>query len=433
MNDERAMILKMLQEGKITVDEADALLDVLNEQAAADASGFAADARSAASGNEGGSSASDSGRDTHAGSGSAGGSGTSRVFAERDEEGAGARDESGVKVDIDLSGLKESLRATMGSVRETIRGVSETLRDAFSGLGDVEVHTEFGRAMGRERADEERSLAAESGADGALRVANAWGDIRITGADVARITGSAQITAWAATEEEAEEAVRETLVRLAREDGEWVLSSELAARTRTRIDLELTVPRAFAVTVTGASGDLWLEDLAGSQNVNTLSGDIDVASIGSSTADRHVISTKSGDVVAAELTGETTLNSLSGEISVNGFTGFLRVSTQSGDVEVTDGHGSVEVQAMSGDVDVELASVGERPIKLTTVSGDVELTVPSDASLAINAHSTSGDAEVELELDQAERGKHRVAGRLNGGSLPVELSSVSGDVSVEEA
>ena len=40
MNDERAMILKMLQDGKISIDEANALLDVLNEPEEQPGGGF---------------------------------------------------------------------------------------------------------------------------------------------------------------------------------------------------------------------------------------------------------------------------------------------------------------------------------------------------------------------------------------------------------
>ncbi|MFW5687943.1 MAG: DUF4097 family beta strand repeat-containing protein [Spirochaetota bacterium] len=410
MNDERAMILKMLQEGKISVEEANALLDVLNEPEEQPGGGFfKADAGSTPP------------------SGSAHRP-TDQPGGQKGPSGHG----HGVSFDVDLdfSSLKESLRDTMGTVREAMQGVSESLRDAFSGLGEGDFIREFGRAMGRVRLDDERGLSADTGREGSLRITNTWGDVRVTGGDVSAISGTALVTCWGGDEESVREALEATRVDLTQEEGAWVLATQLASEQGTRVDVELTIPRAFSVAVSTASGDLWLEDLAGSQTVNTLSGDINIASLGSGPEDRQQVSTKSGDVVAAALVGDVTLNSLSGDVMVNGFRGTLRATTQSGDIQVAHGEGSVQLKAMSGDINAALIVIGDEPISLTSVSGDVHLEVPAHASLDIVATSTSGDAAVDLELDDAERGEHRVTGRANGGGLRTELSSVSGDVSV---
>ena len=414
MNDERSMILKMLQEGKISVEEADALLDVLNEPEVETEGGFSkADA---------------GGHGAGATSGPAAASNRADDRARDDDHGA-----QGFRFDFDLSGLQDTLRTTMGSVRETMQGVSASLRDAFSGLGDLENLGDFARTMGKVRSSDVRELGADTGDAGTLRVSNKWGDVRVTGVDATRASVTARITCWAADEEAASAAVAATAVRLDEEAGEWVLASELGSEQATRIDYELQVPRGFSVSVTTASGDLWLEDLAGSQTVNTMSGDVTVASLGSTASDAQSVSTKSGDVIAAELTGEVTLNSLSGDVSVNGFTGLLRVSTQSGDIEVSGGRGSVQLRAMSGDISAQLVEVGDEPLRLTSVSGDAHLVVPADVSLDVSAASTSGDARVDLELDGGERGEHRVTGTCNGGRVRTELSSVSGDVQISGA
>ncbi|MFW5745767.1 MAG: DUF4097 family beta strand repeat-containing protein [Spirochaetota bacterium] len=428
MNDERSMILKMLQEGKISVEEADALLDVLNEPevdagggfSKADAGGHGTDATPGPA--PASKRADDRGRDDDHGAHPGG-----EQRGEHRGEGAGAQ---GFRFDFDLSGLQDTLRTTMGSVRETMQGVSASLRDAFSGLGDLENLGDLARTMGKVRASDARELAADTGETGTLRVSNKWGDVRVTGVDAARVSVTARVTCWAADEEAARAAVAATAVRLDEEAGEWVLSSDLGSEQATRIDYELEVPRGLGVSVTTASGDLWLEDLAGSQTVNTMSGDVTVASLGSTASDAQSVSTKSGDVIAASLTGEVTLNSLSGDVSVNGFTGFLRASTQSGDIEVSGGRGSVQLRAMSGDISAELLEVGEEPVRLTSVSGDALLVVPTDASLDVSAASTSGDADVHLDLEGAERGEHRVRGTYNGGRVRTELSSVSGDVQI---
>ena len=442
MNDERSMILKMLQEGKISVEEADALLDVLNEPDTPAGGGFVPPGAESATR---GGAAADAHRNDAPGKpererrdDSWDGPGNGRARAEHGREQADrtedGRNRSGRRFEdfgVDLSGLKQTLRMTMGSVRETVQGVSDSLREAFSEIGDVDVVQEFARAMGKMRADDERELQADAGTAGRLRITNKWGDVRVTGVDTTTIKVRARITCWEADEELARAALENTHVRLDEQDGEWVFSARLGSTRGTRIDAELLVPRAFDVAVSSASGDLWLEDLPGSHTVNTMSGDINIASLGSVRDNRHHASTRSGDVIAAALTGDVSLNTLSGDVSVNGFAGSLHVSTKSGDIRVTDGRGAVQLQAVSGDIDVRLLESGEDPLRLTSISGDVRLVVPSSASLAIDAKSVSGDARVDLDLDDAVRREHRVSGSANGGAVPVELSSVSGDVTVE--
>ncbi|HKJ86061.1 MAG TPA: DUF4097 family beta strand repeat-containing protein [Spirochaetia bacterium] len=426
MNDERAMILKMLQDGKISIDEANALLDVLNEPADDLGAGFAKAGDAPLSDSRRASEPPPSG---------------SRVFKEpsegdRREKRPGGDDDDplgGIGIDIDLSGLKESLRATMGSVRETMKGVSDSLGKAFSGAADFDFAGEFGRAMGRVRAEDEREIHATAGTTGSLRIENTWGDVRVTGVAGDAITGSARVACWASDPESAQEALRETTVELVEREGVWVLETRLGSERGTRIDVELNVPQAFAVTVSTASGDLWLENLTGSQNVKTMSGDVNVANLGSGAGDRQLVSTKSGDVIAASLSGDVTLSSLSGDVVVNGFSGVLRVTSQSGDVRVTDGRGALQLKTMSGDVHaelVDLAEAGDEPIRLASVSGEAVLLVPENAALDVDAHSTTGDARVSLEIEATKRGEHRVSGAANGGGVSVDVSSVSGDVKV---
>ena len=471
MNDERSMILKMLQDGKISVEEADALLDVLKEPDTSAGAGFTpaapdttepadagkhtdagkhADAADAGAGVARADTTQDSGHDRH--DDSRDGPGNRRARAEHGWERAeggreraeggreraeGGRNRFGAAgfedFGVDLSALKDTLRMTMGSVRETVQGVSDSLKEAFSEFGGTDVVQEFARAMGRVRADDERELSADTDAHGALRVTNKWGDVRVTGVDATSIRARARITCWDANEELARAALANTHVRLDRHDGEWEFTADLGSTQGTRIDVEFLVPRAFDVTVSSASGDLWLEDLSGSQTVNTMSGDINIGNLGSVPNNQHSASTKSGDVIAASLIGDVRLNTLSGDVSVNGFSGSLHVSTKSGDIRVIDGRGSVHLQAVSGDIEARLLEPGSSPLRLTSVSGDIRLVVPSDASLAIDAKSLSGDARVELDLEDAVRREHRISGLANGGALVVEISSVSGDVTVKPA
>ena len=321
MNDERAMILTMLREGKISVDEADALLDVLNDDAGAAAS-HAAPSDAQASGSAGTAPVADddrasggraaagddratrdaaAGDDSVAGGASASGDddgptrddrtagGRSAADDDRATGDGGRRGSTDFRFDFDPSSLSEGIRAVLGSVKETMSGVSESLKHAFSEFGDLDIHFDLDREMGRRRAEEQRRLSLSADGYDRLHVSTAWGDIRVSGADTDRVEVVADVASWAATDEEAAARLRELVVELVPRDGVLVL--ELAPGTRrTRTDCQIVVPRRFGVSVSSGSGDIWLEDVEGSQSVQTASGDISVASVGGDRSAHHLLS-----------------------------------------------------------------------------------------------------------------------------------------------
>ncbi|TFH05141.1 MAG: hypothetical protein E4H09_02475, partial [Spirochaetales bacterium] len=202
MKDEREMILKMLSEGKITVEEADALLDVLNETSdKAEPAGF-----------------------TPSNSSSAASTGSHQHAHSRGEENRESSDsDHGFRFDVDMSGLKNSLREAMGSVRETMKDVGKTIQDAFEGVDMSEVGAGIFRTMGKIRAEETRKLSSPVGDATSVSVVNNWGDVRVNGTDDDEISVTAEVPAWGATEEAAQEALRQVELDLRREEDRWIL------------------------------------------------------------------------------------------------------------------------------------------------------------------------------------------------------------------
>ncbi len=164
MQDERSMILNMLKEGKISVEEADALLEVLDEGPNEEPGGFAA----ADTTNTEGSSGSD--RDPQ-----------KVIFTidasdeKHHKTGDRHRDgkSHGFNFDFDLGGLKESLR-------ETMKGVSEAVKDVMGDLSGLDLGNEIFRAMGKIRSEADAEITESVGEATRLSISNKWGDIRVT-------------------------------------------------------------------------------------------------------------------------------------------------------------------------------------------------------------------------------------------------------------
>ncbi|MFP4375462.1 MAG: DUF4097 family beta strand repeat-containing protein [Spirochaetales bacterium] len=421
MNEERAMILKMLREGKISVEEADALLDVLNDEQESEPAGFA-----------------------------------SREDAPRDREQRSEREEPRTRrrrskhsdvsfdIDLDLSGVTEGLKSAMSSVKESMAGVRDTLQEAFSDIGDLEIHTDegfFGKIrteMGKARAAEDRAIAFPADEATELKITNPWGDVRVVGMATNEVSGTAHVTCWASTEEKARELLAETTVEFEERDGVISLDVPRGSSRKQRVDIELEVPTGIAVTVALSAGDLWLEDVLGPVVAKSISGDIHVANLGDGSDVSQLLTTKSGDISATSVSGSITLSTASGDIRVSGYRGALRATAQSGDVEVEEGSGPIEAKTVSGDLSIGLNAVDSAfgdlaGIKLTSVSGSIEATVPDDLGYAVSLTTLSGSIENELELSNREKSTRSLTGIYGDGAVALSINTVSGDIGLAEA
>jgi DUF4097 and DUF4098 domain-containing protein YvlB len=155
---------------------------------------------------------------------------------------------------------------------------------------------------------------------------------------------------------------------------------------RVEVRLSLEIPSGIAIELNGSSADLFGEDVTGSLTMKSASGDADVR------ACRGVVtvSTASGDVVV-EGSRIATVTTVSGDVRIAATRGPLHVHSSSGDVEVGGLEDSVQVETVSGDISVARAPVGAR---LDTSSGGIEL---RHASGRIRAKSQSGDVKAMLE------------------------------------
>ncbi|MGA9773893.1 MAG: DUF4097 family beta strand repeat-containing protein [Blastocatellia bacterium] len=126
--------------------------------------------------------------------------------------------------------------------------------------------------------------------------------------------------------------------------------------------------------------------------------------------------------------------SVSGDVAVSGVTGRLRASAVSGDVRVKNVTGSASVNSVSGDVDVEVDRLdGSDDMKFSSVSGDVSVKMPSslDAEVDISSMTGSITTDFPIEVREERHGTRTYArGRLGSGSRRVNMSSVSGDLSL---
>jgi hypothetical protein len=176
-------------------------------------------------------------------------------------------------------------------------------------------------------------------------------------------------------------------------------------------DYEIDVPRGCAITVDSVQGDVEIEGTRAGATVESASG----------------------DVTLTDVSGASRVKTASGEITLARISGNLTVETASGDVEVDESSLSAfNISTVSGDAEVETGLRQDGSYRFKTTSGDLTLKVPRDTRATVQMHTRSGDVHCDLPFNVTRHDRRRWEGKLNGGGVTVEMSSMSGDLEIEE-
>jgi hypothetical protein len=153
-------------------------------------------------------------------------------------------------------------------------------------------------------------------------------------------------------------------------------------------------------TIDSGSGDVTVDQVAGSLTVRTASAGVRVDRV----AGLASVSTASGNVLVGYAEGDVIAASSSGDVTVDRADGSVRAKTASGDVRLGSvGAGTVEVNTASGDVRVGIAAGTSVWLDLSTASGRTRSELdhrdgpsPTDgaAQLTLQVRTASGDIEL---------------------------------------
>jgi len=225
------------------------------------------------------------------------------------------------------------------------------------------------------------------------------------------------------------------------------------------VRLAVEVPARLPATIGTASADVATHGIEGFQKLRTASGDVTIERAGLvdiSTASGEVtasaiaageLQTVSGDITCADADGATRVATTSGDIQVDGANDSLRVRTVSGririeraprglDLESTSGvaevgatSGHVSMRSVSGDLEVRLAEpLADADIH--SQSGTLTIDLDSRVACALKATSSSGEINLRMPVQARTLTRGQVSATIRGGTTPVHLRTVSGDINV---
>jgi hypothetical protein len=192
------------------------------------------------------------------------------------------------------------------------------------------------------------------------------------------------------------------------------------------VDLEVQVPTGVNVDIRVESGDVKTKDTHGTLRLEAKAGDVDAQGLEGTVE----ISSFAGDVSVRNASGPSIqVENKSGDVSLSKVSGALTVRSASGDVSCREISGSaVSIETVSGDVDLDLAEPVTGALNVRTVSGDVLIDLPDGSDCQVSLSSLNGSVGSRIELSDEKRTEERITGRIGAGAGSLDASAVSGDV-----
>lgn len=258
-----------------------------------------------------------------------------------------------------------------------------------------------------------------------LRIENPSGDIKIEGGhDVGSVHATAQIRGH--DDEDAKQKANDYMLVIEESDHEVVVRQP--DMPGLSVDLDFKVTNLVSLEIKCESGDVDVRNTGSSCRVIGKSGDISLNGLNGALD----IQTASGDVsVKATQSPSLYVENKSGDISLNNVEGNLSVRTTSGDVSLVECSGrTLAIEAISGDVSCDLSKPIEGTVNIRTVQGDTSVTIPDGSNCRVALKTLRGSVHSGIILDDESRADQHVNGRIGEGQGSLDISAVSGDVSL---
>jgi DUF4097 and DUF4098 domain-containing protein YvlB len=158
-----------------------------------------------------------------------------------------------------------------------------------------------------------------------------------------------------------------------------------------------------------ASGDAYVERVAGAAELKSASGDVQVDRVGGALR----IGSSSGDIRVGDVTGDVSATSASGDLAFRSVGGSIQGKTASGDIQVGRlRQGKATFNSASGDVTLGVAAGTGVWLDLNTASGsttsDLTMTdstpqAEQQTTLELRVRTASGDIHVHRAIGDTER------------------------------
>lgn len=196
------------------------------------------------------------------------------------------------------------------------------------------------------------------------------------------------------------------------------------------LEIEVGLAVTMAVEAKADHGDVKIEDTGARAKVRAKTGKIVLyglngpIEIDSDTGEVYLSRSEGPSIAIENKAGIVELKQVKGNINLRSASGAVVLSECSGR--------TIAVEAVSGAVSVDLNEPVSGTVSIRTVSGDASLKIVDGCDARVTLTTLRGSAMSLVNLEDETRTEQRVTGKLGSGSGSIDVSAVTGNVSLSE-
>lgn len=208
------------------------------------------------------------------------------------------------------------------------------------------------------------------------------------------------------------------------------------------ISYEIQAPSNISTDLRTSGGGLKLSDVEGDHRLATSGGGIRLNDVSGTTK----ANTSGGSIVVNNQDGDLNANTSGGRIEIVNSNGDMYARTSGGGIKLEDNTGSVDASTSGGSIRIsgraesvqagtsggsihcEVTGIKEK-LSLRTSGGSIHATIPS--GLGMDLDLKGGRVNMEANNFSGTMKKNHIYGSMNGGGMPVRMSTSGGSVNVD--
>ncbi len=269
--------------------------------------------------------------------------------------------------------------------------------------------------------------------DARLQVETSGGSIDVAGKEGNQATVEMYVKkngGWSSSlsREEIEEALEDYDIDISQQGNEVKAIAKRKGsgwgNNKISISFKVTVPKTTSTDLNTSGGSISLTHVAGEQTVETSGGSLNFDTVVGDTQAR----TSGGSINVKGYEGNLEAETSGGSIHLSHATGELDVHTSGGSIVMDDINGSVEATTSGGSIKAEVHSLGEY-LTLHTSGGSINATIPQGLGLDLDLSGNRVNTQLTNFTGKME--KDHIKGSINGGGIPVKLSTSGGSVNLD--
>ncbi len=258
-----------------------------------------------------------------------------------------------------------------------------------------------------------------------LRIENPCGSVRVSGG-FADGTVNAKAKVRGASVDDARARAEDYTLVVEESDHSVIIRQPRIASLA--VDLVVQLSSAANVEIKTESGDVTVLDTGAGMKVTSQSGDVSLRGLNGPID----VTAQSGDLTITDSSSPMiSVESKSGDVKLERLDANVNLRVASGDVQLNKCKGkTISVESVSGNVTADFEEAVTGSVNIRTVNGDAKVHVPDGCDCRVSLSTLRGDTVCELELADEAKSDQRITGRLGDGNGSIDVSGINGDISL---